>query len=180
MAEKKASANDIHLPNKKGALMRLTIGILLAVLFSPLAQAELIDEINDRGELRIAVLSDSPPYAFKEDEHLTGFEIELGQALAKELDVRAEFVETAAEEVLPGVENGKFDMAFNKQDIEPSDQLDTIRTLASQKLVIPYLKDNPAFETAVNNALQRIKDDGRLADLESKWLKGTKQASAGQ
>lgn len=65
--------------------MRLTIGVLLAVLFTPLAQAELIDEINDRGELRIAVQSDAAPYAFKQDEHLTGFDIELGQALAKEL-----------------------------------------------------------------------------------------------
>lgn len=160
--------------------MRLTIGILLAALFSPLAQAELIDEINDRGELRIAVLGDAPPYAFKENEHLTGFEIELGQALAKELDVRAEFVETPAEEVLPGVESGKFDMTFNQQDAELSDKLDAIRALAGQKLVIPYQKGNPAFETAVNNALQRIKDDGRLADLESKWFKGTKQATTGQ
>ncbi|KNX75861.1 ABC transporter substrate-binding protein [Pseudomonas sp. 250J] len=160
--------------------MRLTIGILLAVLFSPLAQAELIDEINDRGELRIAVLGDAPPYAFKENEHLTGFEIELGQALAKELDVRAEFVETAAEEVLPGVESGKYDMTFNKQDIELSDKLDAIRTLASQKLVIPYQKGNPAFETAVNNALQRIEDDGRLAALEKKWLTAARETSAGQ
>jgi ABC-type amino acid transport substrate-binding protein len=79
--------------------MRLTIGVLLAVLFCPLAQAELIDEINDRGELRIAVLSDTPPYVLKEDQHLTGFDIELGQALAKELDVRAEFVEATAEDV---------------------------------------------------------------------------------
>ncbi|MCF1486684.1 transporter substrate-binding domain-containing protein [Pseudomonas sp. AA27] len=160
--------------------MRLTIGILLAVLFSPLAQAELIDEINDRGELRIAVLGDAPPYAFKENEHLTGFEIELGQALAKELDVRAEFVEIAAEEVLPGVESGKFDMTFNQQDAKLSDKLDAIRPPANQKLVIPYQKGNPAFETAVTNALQRIKDDGRLAELESKWLTAARETSAGQ
>ncbi|BCJ04660.1 hypothetical protein PRtIB026_A03130 [Pseudomonas sp. RtIB026] len=160
--------------------MRLTIGILLAVLFSPLAQAELIDEINDRGELRIAVLGDAPPYAFKENEHLTGFEIELGQALAKELDVRAEFVEIAAEEVLPGVESGKFDMTFNQQDAKLSDKLDAIRPPANQKLVIPYQKGNPAFETAVTNALQRIKDDGRLAELESKWLTAARETSAEQ
>ena len=86
--------------------MRSTIGVLLAVLISPLAQAELIDEIADRGELRIAVQADNSPYAFKQDDHLTGFDIEFGQALAKELDLRAEFVEAPSAEVLAGVESG--------------------------------------------------------------------------
>ncbi|MGG5287916.1 substrate-binding periplasmic protein [Pseudomonas shirazensis] len=161
--------------------MRLTIGVLLAVLISPLAQAELIDEINDRGELRIAVQADTPPYAFKQDEHLAGFDVELGQALAKELDLRAEFIETPAEQILPEVESGKIDVALSQlraaQKVDAA--LDVSQPFGSDKLVIPFQKDNPAFESAVNNALQRIKDDGRLADLEKKWLKG-EQPTAGQ
>ena len=180
--------------------MRLTIGVLLTVLISPLAQAELIDEINDRGELRIAVQADTPPYAFKQDEHLAGFDVELGQALAKELDLRAEFIETPAEQILPEVESGKIDVALSRfiairreyastkaaravrqlraaQKVDAA--LDVSQPFGSDKLVIPFQKDNPAFESAVNNALQRIKDDGRLADLEKKWLKG-EQPTAGQ
>ncbi|MDR6710448.1 ABC-type amino acid transport substrate-binding protein [Pseudomonas hunanensis] len=162
--------------------MRLTIGVLLAVLISPLAQAELIDEINDRGELRIAVQADTPPYAFKEAEHLTGFEIELGQALAKELDLRAAFIDTPTAEVLPGVESGKFDIALNLlnagQKVDAA--LDVSDSFGKAKRVIPFQKDNPAFESAMNNALQRIKDDGRLAALEQKWLEGGEQPTAGQ
>ncbi|AUF94375.1 ABC-type amino acid transport substrate-binding protein [Pseudomonas sp. BIGb0278] len=161
--------------------MRLTIGVLLTVLISPLAQAELIDEINDRGELRIAVQADTPPYAFKQDEHLAGFDVELGQALAKELDLRAEFIETPAEQILPEVESGKSDVALSQlraaQKVDAA--LDVSQPFGSDKLVIPFQKDNPAFESAVNNALQRIKDDGRLADLEKKWLKG-ERPTAGQ
>lgn len=161
--------------------MRLTIGVLLTVLISPLAQAELIDEINDRGELRIAVQADTPPYAFKQDEQLAGFDVELGQALAKELDLRAEFIETPAEQILPEVESGKIDVALSQlraaQKVDAA--LDVSQPFGSDKLVIPFQKDNPAFESAVNNALQRIKDDGRLADLEKKWLKG-EQPTAGQ
>lgn len=161
--------------------MRLTIGVLLTVLISPLAQAELIDEINDRGELRIAVQADTPPYAFKQDEHLAGFDVELGQALAKELDLRAEFIETPAEQILPEVESGKIDVALSQlraaQKVDAA--LDVSQPFGSDKLVIPFQKDNPAFESAVNNALQRIKDDGRLADLEKKWLQG-EQPTAGQ
>ncbi|MGV2832338.1 substrate-binding periplasmic protein [Pseudomonas shirazensis] len=161
--------------------MRLTIGVLLTVLISPLAQAELIDEINDRGELRIAVQADTPPYAFKQDEQLAGFDVELGQALAKELDLRAEFIETPAEQILPEVESGKIDVALSQlraaQKVDAA--LDVSQPFGSDKLVIPFQKDNPAFESAVNNALQRIKDDGRLADLEKKWLK-SEQPTAGQ
>ncbi|MBA1201588.1 transporter substrate-binding domain-containing protein [Pseudomonas capeferrum] len=162
--------------------MRLTTGLLLAVLISPWAQAELIDEVNDRGELRIAVLADTPPYTFKKDEHLTGFEIELGQALAQELDVRAEFIETPAQELLPGVENGKYDIALNQSNAEQASQapLDTSHPYSRQSLVIPFQKDNPAFESALNNALQRIMDDGRLAAMERKWLENPVQQVAGE
>ncbi|MEJ5863466.1 transporter substrate-binding domain-containing protein [Pseudomonas farsensis] len=160
--------------------MRLTIGVLLAALFSPLAQADLIDEINDRGELRIAVQGDAAPYAFKEEDHLTGFDIELGQELAKELNLRAEFIEATGDEVLPGVSEGKFDITVNKADSKLADNLDASQSFSDEKLVIPFQKDNPAFESALNNALQRIKDDGRLEALQDKWFKGASQTAAGQ
>ena len=163
--------------------MRSTIGVLLAVLISPLAQAELIDEIADRGELRIAVQADNSPYAFKQDDHLTGFDIEFGQDLARELDLRAEFVEAPAREVLTGVESGKYDIALTpstdalKGDDGP---LDVSLPIGEKKLVIPFQKDNPAFESAVNNALQRLKESGRTAELEQTWFKGVQEPAAGQ
>jgi len=153
--------------------MRSTIGVLLAVLITPLAQAELIDEIADRGELRIAVQADNAPYSFKKDDRLTGFEIEFGQDLARELDLRAEFVEAAAAEVLPGVESGKYDIALTPSSDSPKADgpFDVSQAFGEKKLVIPFQKDNPAFESAVNNALQRLKDSGRTAELEQKWFK---------
>ncbi|AIR88641.1 transporter substrate-binding domain-containing protein [Pseudomonas cremoricolorata] len=158
--------------------MRLTIGVLLAVLINPLAQAELLDEVNDRGELRIAVLADTPPYTFKEDERLTGFEVELGQALADELDVRATFVEAPESELVAGLESGRYDIALN--DLKPPTQaeIDTSQPFSSETRVIPFQKDNPAFQSAVNNALQRLSEAGRLAELEAKWLKPAEQPTA--
>jgi cystine transport system substrate-binding protein len=37
-------------------------------------------------------------------------------------------------------------------------------------LVIPFQKGNPAFKASLDNALARIKDDGRLEQLSQKWL----------
>ena len=94
--------------------MRFLPGLIcLLPLLSPLAHAELIDDVNDRGELRIAVEANTPPFNFKEDEKLAGFEVELGQLLANELDVRADFVVTDASDLLNGVESGKYDIAIN-------------------------------------------------------------------
>ncbi|MEN5301968.1 MULTISPECIES: transporter substrate-binding domain-containing protein [unclassified Pseudomonas] len=155
--------------------MRSTIGVLLAVLITPLAQAELIDDINDRGELRIAVQADHAPYAYKdkESDRLTGFEIEFGQDLARELDLRAEFVEATAAEVLPGVESGKYDISLIPSSESPKADgpFDVSQVFGDKKLVIPFQKDNPAFESAVNNALERLEKNGRTAELEKKWFK---------
>ncbi|MDI9779215.1 MULTISPECIES: substrate-binding periplasmic protein [Pseudomonas] len=155
--------------------MRSTIGVLLAVLITPLAQAELIDEIADRGELRIAVQADNAPYSYKdkESDRLTGFEIEFGQDLARELDLRVEFIEATAADVLPGVESGKYDIALTPSNESPKADgpFDVSQTFGDKKLVIPFQKDNPAFESALNNALQRLKDSGRTAELEQKWFK---------
>jgi cystine transport system substrate-binding protein len=185
--------------------MRFLPGLIcLLPLLSPLAHAELIDDVNDRGELRIALEANTPPFNFKDDGKLTGFEVELGQLLANELDVRADFVVTDSSDLLPGVETGKYDVAINHIAMTPElkDRFDftepylhtnaqliaqkeeprsilLVQSLTEEKpktapvvdLAIPFQKGNPAFHASLENALQRIKADGRLEALEQKWLK---------
>lgn len=86
---------------------------------SPLAHAELIDDVFDRGELRIALEANTPPFNFKEGDKLTGFEVELGELLAKEMDVRASFITTDDTDLLLGVESGKYDVAINHIAMTP-------------------------------------------------------------
>ncbi|MHC8405231.1 transporter substrate-binding domain-containing protein [Pseudomonas sp. TMB3-21] len=192
--------------------MRFLPGLIcLLPLLSPLAHAELIDDVNDRGELRIALEANTPPFNYKDDGKLAGFEVELGQMLASELDVRADFVVTDANDLLAGVESGKYDVAINHIALTPDlkDRFDfsepyTIADgqLIAQKeeqprpmvlvqslqdaapkavqkvsLAIPFQKGNPAFHASLENALQRIKADGRLEALEQKWLKADSTAN---
>ncbi|MCW8274616.1 transporter substrate-binding domain-containing protein [Pseudomonas sp. PCH199] len=184
--------------------MRFLPGLIcLLPLLSPLAHAELIDDVNDRGELRIAIEANTPPFNFKKDDTLEGFEVELGQMLANELDVRADFVVTDSNDLLTGVESGKYDIAINHitetpalkdrfdfsepyirtgvqliaQKDEPQSML-LVQSLTENKpkasspvnLAIPFQKGNPAFHASLENALQRIKADGRLQALEEKWF----------
>lgn len=100
--------------------MRVWPGLLLLLpLVSAFAHAELIDDVNDRGELRIALEANTPPFNFKDDGKLTGFEVELGELLAREMDVRASFVTTDSADLLPGVESGKYDVAINHIAMTP-------------------------------------------------------------
>ena len=184
--------------------MRFLPGLIcLLPLLSPLAHAELIDDINDRGELRIALEANTPPFNFKDEGKLSGFEVELGQLLADELDVRSDFVVTDSGDLLTGVESGKYDVAINHiamtpdlkdrfdfsepylqtkaqliaQKEEPRSML-LVQSFAEEKpkaslpvdLAIPFQKGNPAFHASLENALGRIKADGRLQALSQKWF----------
>ncbi|QNH74968.1 transporter substrate-binding domain-containing protein [Pseudomonas protegens] len=123
--------------------------ILLLPLVSTCAQAELMDDINDRGELRIALEANAPPFNFKDDGKLTGFEVELGQLLASELDVRPDFVVTAAAELLPGVESGRFDVAINHIAVTPElkDRFDFSEpySYSSAQLIVRKEEQRPLF-----------------------------------
>ena len=155
--------------------MRFLPGLMLLLpLASPFAHAELIDDVNDRGELRIALEANTPPYNFKEGDKLAGFEVELGELLAKEMEVRSSFITTDNADLLSGVETGKYDVAINHMAMtaeledcfyfsEPYHQ--------EPAWAIPFQKGNPAFKTSLNGALKRVKDDGRLKALAQKWLK---------
>ncbi|NMX89941.1 MULTISPECIES: transporter substrate-binding domain-containing protein [unclassified Pseudomonas] len=198
--------------------MRFLPGLLLVLPFlSPLAHAELFDDVFDRGELRIALEADTPPFNFKEGDKLTGFEVELGELLAREMDVRPSFITTDATDLLPGVESGKYDVAINHIAVttqlqdrfdfsvpysyanaqmlankQKKNLLSGLNTLTSSQfaakptegvdlhsrvdakatltLAIPFQKGNPAFKSSLDNALERIKADGRLTALSEKWF----------
>ena len=130
--------------------------MLLLPLASPFAQAELIDDVNDRGELRIAVEANTPPFSFKQDGHLTGFEVELGELLARELEVYASIIVTGSQDLLTGVASGKYDVAINHivQTPEMRNQFDFSEPYgyaSTQRLV--RKEPNPPADT-----LQVLKD----------------------
>ncbi|MGY2289259.1 transporter substrate-binding domain-containing protein [Pseudomonas sp. SDO528_S397] len=154
--------------------MRFLPGLLLLLpLASPLAHAELIDDVFDRGELRIALEANTPPYNFKDADKLTGFEVELGELLAKEMDVRPAFITTDDADLLPGVETGKYDVAINHiaMTAELQERFDFSEPYhQAPALAVAFQKGNPAFKSSLDNALMRIKADGRLQGLSHKWL----------
>ncbi|MDD0996136.1 transporter substrate-binding domain-containing protein [Pseudomonas sp. TNT2022 ID1044] len=155
--------------------MRFLPGLIcLLPLLSPLAHAELIDDVNDRGELRIAVEANTPPFNFKEGDKLTGFEVELGQMLAQELDVRADFVVTDASDLLNGVESGKYDVAINHITQTPAltDRFDFSEPYIKTNAQVIAQKDEPQSILLVQSLTEEKPKANPAVDLAIPFQKG--------
>jgi polar amino acid transport system substrate-binding protein len=95
-------------------MTRLAIlGGALAFSFSAVAQ-ELPARIKDAGKLVIATMPNYPPIVYKDPatNELQGFDIELGEAIGKELGLKVEWQEIAFAQMLPSLQTGRVDLAM--------------------------------------------------------------------
>jgi polar amino acid transport system substrate-binding protein len=93
-------------------MLRLTIAAALLAGTALAAQAQALpDRIKTAGKIVIATQPNYPPIAFKDvaTNQLSGFDIELGEAIAKELGVKVEWQETAFAQMLPSLQTGRVD-----------------------------------------------------------------------
>jgi polar amino acid transport system substrate-binding protein len=84
--------------------------LLLAIFVSPLAQADAMDDILKRGTLRVGI-AEFVPWAMpaKAGGHV-GYDIDLGNNIAKDMGVRAEFKVYEWKDIIPALEAGEVDM----------------------------------------------------------------------
>jgi polar amino acid transport system substrate-binding protein len=86
---------------------------LVISAFSVQAQT-LPDRIKAAGKIVIATQPNYAPITYKDPatNKLTGFDIELGEAIAAELGIKAEWQETAFAQMLPSLQTGRVDMVM--------------------------------------------------------------------
>ncbi|MGD0473031.1 MAG: cystine ABC transporter substrate-binding protein [Candidatus Velthaea sp.] len=101
-----------------------TTALLLAGALPRAAFADAgLDDVKKRGTLRIALEGTFPPFNFQDSSgNLSGFEIDLGNALAKQLGVKAEFLPTKWDGILAGLDSGRYDIVLNQVTITPERQ----------------------------------------------------------
>ena len=75
---------------------------------------DVLAAIRENGKLTIAMEGVWQPWTYHDESGaLTGFDVEVGNLIAEGLGVKAEFVETAWDGILAGVDSGRFDIACN-------------------------------------------------------------------
>lgn len=105
--------------------MRRTALVLLASLAAVLAlvgcgssSGPLLDDIVDDGVLVVGTEGTYSPFSYQgEDGELTGYDIDVVRAVADELGVRVEFVQTPFDAIFAGLQSERFDLIANQVTI---------------------------------------------------------------
>lgn len=100
--------------------MRTLVGLLLLGLTAGAAVAATLDEIRDRGTIRIAI-ADEEPYGFlDENGEARGPGPDVARYVMNELGIgNIEWVVTDFGDLIPGLQEGRFDMAAAEMAILP-------------------------------------------------------------
>lgn len=96
-------------------MLRLSLAAALLAGSALAAQAQALpDRIKSAGKIVIATQPNYAPIVYKDPatNQMAGFDYELGEAIAKELGVKAEWQETAFAQMLPSLATGRVDMVM--------------------------------------------------------------------
>lgn len=92
--------------------------LLGSSLFAPVFAADLLDEVKSNGTLKVGLEGTYPPFNYQDARgQLTGFEVDLAEALAEELGVKAAFQPTKWDGILAALESRRLDVVINQVTI---------------------------------------------------------------
>jgi glutamate transport system substrate-binding protein len=79
----------------------------------------LMGRLQERGEIRIGVKYDVPPFGFKNPQsgEIEGFDVDMGKIVAEELGVRPRFVEAISDNRIPFLQQGEVDLILSTMTI---------------------------------------------------------------
>ena len=96
--------------------MKLLIACLLAfcVVLPGVAVADTLDDIQDRGILRVGMEPGYMPFEMTNQKgDIIGFDVDMAKRIAKAMGVKLELVSTAWDGIIPGLLTKKYDMIMS-------------------------------------------------------------------
>ncbi len=95
--------------------------LLLSIAFAiaPSVQADVLDDILERGAIRVGVAEFVPWTIKTKSGELMGFEIDIGRKIAADMKVRAEFKVYDWEKIIPALQQGEIDVIAAGMAITP-------------------------------------------------------------
>ena len=104
---------------KKTTLCKLLAMLLLLVMTASCASAETqLEAIQAKGEMVVATEGAWAPWTYHDEQGtLVGFDVEVAQAIAEKLGVKATFAETEWDGIFAGLDSKRYDMAANGVEV---------------------------------------------------------------
>jgi cyclohexadienyl dehydratase len=102
-------------------LAALAAAFLLVSSSAQAQQPSRLDDIVERGALRVGMTGDYLPFSYidKETQKFRGFDVDMAEALGKALGVKVQYVQTAWPELMQDFEADNFDIAMGGISITP-------------------------------------------------------------
>lgn len=138
---------------KRAFALLAAIAALLAVAGCGSSSGPLLEQIEDKGVIVVGTEGTYSPFSFQgSDGQLTGYDIDVVDAVAQELGVRVEFVQTPFDSIFAGLESQRFDLIANQVTINPERQ-------GAYDLSKPYtVSEGEILTTAANTSITSTAD----------------------
>jgi polar amino acid transport system substrate-binding protein len=92
---------------------------LLVLICPPFAAADVLDDILDRGTIRVGVAEFVPWTIRTKSGELIGFEIDVAKKIASDMGVKPEFTVYEWEKIIPALQQGEIDVIAGGMAITP-------------------------------------------------------------
>jgi polar amino acid transport system substrate-binding protein len=142
------------------------VAFLMVVGFSSMAVAGTLEEIAQRGELRVACQTQGPPFSFiDKNGKRTGSSIELCELLAKDMGVKVTFLDFDWDGLIPA-------LLSKKADILAADMTPTIKRAMKIGFTKPFMFTGSVAFVKADSPIKTI-DDAKKAGLKAAVLLGS-------
>ncbi|SDV51528.1 amino acid ABC transporter substrate-binding protein [Chitinasiproducens palmae] len=139
----------------------LLLGLLQAAFITSAVAADGLAQIKSAGVFKIGTEGTYAPFTYHDaSNQLTGFDVEIGRAIAQRLGVKAEFVEGKWDGLIAGLDANRYDAVINEVAI-------TDARKAKYDFSDPYIVSHPVLIVGSDNTTIKSFDD----------LKGKKSAN---
>jgi L-cystine transport system substrate-binding protein len=137
------------------------------------AATETLAQVKKSGELKIGTEGTYTPFTYhNSQDQLTGFDVELAQQVAKQLGVKADFMETPWDGMFAGLNDKRFDMIANEVGITSTRQQSFLFSR-------PYIQSESVIIVKANdNKIHSFKDLKGVSDAQSLTSNYTDEAKA--
>ena len=133
------------------ALATITVGTAAGVTSIHAASSAVNGELTHKGELTIGLEGTYSPYSYRKNNKLTGFEVDLGKAIAKKMGLKANFVPTKWDSLVAGLGSGKYDVVMNNVTQTPE-------RAKQYNFSTSYIKSRYALIVPTNSKIKNLND----------------------